>query len=731
MAIQIRRGTNAEWESNNSNIVAGEPAVAMDSERMFVGTGSGTYMELANIDVLADPFDSSASYVVGDFVAYHGKVYKFNTNHSGAWNASHVDEVALADALDALGDGVYTKAEADALLALKANESEVAAIRTGADGTVYANAGNAINSQFKNLNRSGFVTEPVESIWMVGYWAIADGTSHTDGDWMKSVKYLDEDIAKISTDSDLYLFLQAWAKEGGTYIGTWNGSAFTKTYVPSAYKKEISLEQFRIDYPTYNFTISLKASNSRYIFPFIDGLNIDITRSSIISAESSINALNNASFIRYKMSDVYERGVVSAEQNMYIAYPEEDPTRARAKQEYIQEVPTGATSVTVGFNNASLANGKYKIGWAFYTDNYVQIVSSIMGWYTSSAQFTKTVPANAKYFMLYYATNSASEITLDEIDNAKNRIIFNNSPINYAEALLVRPVSDEVNEMRNNVSTIQEDLVVNADNETFIYSVNHRGYSTEAPENTLPAYILSKKKGFVYAECDVEFTSDGVAVLLHDSTINRTARNANGSAISSTIDIGDITYAQALNYDFGIWKGEKWAGTKIPTFDEFILLCKKLSLHPFIELKDVVNGTYWTDARIEQIADSIKSVGMENHVSFISFSVSALQKISVYFPKARLGLGFEGTYSEANFANYITNAQTLLDDDREVIATVQYSSMTDALYSMLTTASIKPLVWTVNTESVVLNLDETVVGVLSDSLNAGKIILDELIASIS
>lgn len=41
MAIQIRRGTNTEWESNNSNIVVGEPAIATDAERFFVGTASG------------------------------------------------------------------------------------------------------------------------------------------------------------------------------------------------------------------------------------------------------------------------------------------------------------------------------------------------------------------------------------------------------------------------------------------------------------------------------------------------------------------------------------------------------------------------------------------------------------------------------------------------------------------------------------------------------------------
>ena len=47
MAIQIRRGTNAQWESNKSNIVAGEPAITTDTGRFFVGTGSGTYQEYA------------------------------------------------------------------------------------------------------------------------------------------------------------------------------------------------------------------------------------------------------------------------------------------------------------------------------------------------------------------------------------------------------------------------------------------------------------------------------------------------------------------------------------------------------------------------------------------------------------------------------------------------------------------------------------------------------------
>lgn len=45
MAIQIRRGTDAGFEANKSNIVAGEPVVTTDTGRIIVGTGNGTYTE--------------------------------------------------------------------------------------------------------------------------------------------------------------------------------------------------------------------------------------------------------------------------------------------------------------------------------------------------------------------------------------------------------------------------------------------------------------------------------------------------------------------------------------------------------------------------------------------------------------------------------------------------------------------------------------------------------------
>lgn len=54
MAIQIRRGLNAQWEAQNGNIVAGEPAVTTDTGRFFVGTGTGTFVEFPSVDKVVD-----------------------------------------------------------------------------------------------------------------------------------------------------------------------------------------------------------------------------------------------------------------------------------------------------------------------------------------------------------------------------------------------------------------------------------------------------------------------------------------------------------------------------------------------------------------------------------------------------------------------------------------------------------------------------------------------------
>ena len=192
-----------------------------------------------------------------------------------------------------------------------------------------------------------------------------------------------------------------------------------------------------------------------------------------------------------------------------------------------------------------------------------------------------------------------------------------------------------------------------------VLSVNHRGYSTVAPENTLPAYKLSKEMGFNYVETDVSFTSDGVAMLLHDSTIDRTS---NGSGT-----LANMTYSQVRQYDFGSWKSSKYAGTQIPTLEEFLYLCKCIMLHPYIELKS--NGNY-TQAQIQSIVDMVRNAGMKGKVSYISFSSTYLGYVKDYDEEARLGF-LAGTAS----TSHVSTCQGLQTTKNSVFYDVSYSGI--------------------------------------------------------
>lgn len=239
-----------------------------------------------------------------------------------------------------------------------------------------------------------------------------------------------------------------------------------------------------------------------------------------------------------------------------------------------------------------------------------------------------------------------------------------------------------------------------------VKSVNHRGYCTEAPENTLSAFRLSKKKGFDIVEGDVSFTSDGYAVLLHDSTVDRTS-NGSGS-------INAMTLAQVRALDFGSWFSSAYAGEQIPTFEEFIALCKHLGLHPYIELKE------GTESQIKGLVDVVKRYGIKGKVTWISFNSAYLTYIKAVDPKARLGF----VVGAVNASTITTVKQTLQSGHNEVFIDCSYGSVTADTAKLCADADIPLEVWTVNDKTALITLDAYVSGFTSDNLIAGALLYD-------
>jgi len=100
----------------------------------------------------------------------------------------------------------------------------------------------------------------------------------------------------------------------------------------------------------------------------------------------------------------------------------------------------------------------------------------------------------------------------------------------------------------------------------------HRGFSGRYPENTLPAFLAAVELGVDLLEFDLRGTKDGVPIVLHDATFERTANQPGTPA--------DYTAEEIVTFEASYWWGSHEAGrklaepalpgTRIPTFDQLL-----------------------------------------------------------------------------------------------------------------------------------------------------------------
>ncbi len=103
----------------------------------------------------------------------------------------------------------------------------------------------------------------------------------------------------------------------------------------------------------------------------------------------------------------------------------------------------------------------------------------------------------------------------------------------------------------------------------------HRGVSTEYPENTMRAFRGAIRQGYGVIELDPAVTADGEIVILHDRTLNRTARLPDGTPLPEPLDIGQITLAEARRYDVGLWLDKRFRGERIPLLADALALSRE------------------------------------------------------------------------------------------------------------------------------------------------------------
>lgn len=153
----------------------------------------------------------------------------------------------------------------------------------------------------------------------------------------------------------------------------------------------------------------------------------------------------------------------------------------------------------------------------------------------------------------------------------------------------------------------------------------HRGASAHAPENTLAAFRLAAEQGADGVELDCQLSADGIPVVIHDETLDRTT-NGRGA-------VKDLTAAELSRLDAG-------DGEHVPTLEEVFAALADTGCEVNVELKNSIEPYPGLERAVLDVVDA---AGFADRVWFSSFHHYSMRLVRELDPRARVGF----LYSES------------------------------------------------------------------------------------
>ena len=227
-----------------------------------------------------------------------------------------------------------------------------------------------------------------------------------------------------------------------------------------------------------------------------------------------------------------------------------------------------------------------------------------------------------------------------------------------------------------------------AQSKTILVSA-HRGGAALAPENTLASFRNGIALGADFIEMDVHLTKDGVPVVIHDPTIDRTT---DGSG-----RVADLTLAQLQSFN----AAAKFPGAAekqvVPTLAQVLDLAQPTNVGLEIEIKATADNQRY--AGIEQkVVDEVAARGMRDRVRIMAFEFDTLQRVRAIDPKIKTTALFTTDY----FRSHDIDQPAAVIDDVASFADgigVNKDLLTPKLVQEAHNRKMSVGVWTVDTEA--------------------------------
>ncbi len=158
--------------------------------------------------------------------------------------------------------------------------------------------------------------------------------------------------------------------------------------------------------------------------------------------------------------------------------------------------------------------------------------------------------------------------------------------------------------------------------------IAHRGVSASVPENTLSAFSRAAALGAQAVELDATVSRDGIAVVLHDETLER-CTHGHGFVILKTIE-------ELSRLDAGAWFAPQFAGEHVPLLSTVLALVAERGMALNLEIKPTLG---WEEPTARAVADAVRAVWPQGARLLVSsMSPLALDTFHALMADVALGL---------------------------------------------------------------------------------------------
>ena len=144
--------------------------------------------------------------------------------------------------------------------------------------------------------------------------------------------------------------------------------------------------------------------------------------------------------------------------------------------------------------------------------------------------------------------------------------------------------------------------------------ISHRGAAGLAPENTLAALREAINQGAGLIEIDVHRTADGVLVLMHDETVDRTTEGAGA--------VRELTWDEINKLDAGSHFSPEFAGESVPSLDSALELIAEWPVTLVLEVKN----PHLYPGIEQQILETMRRFDASDRVIVMSFDHGWLER---------------------------------------------------------------------------------------------------------